>query len=229
MSAMGPSGAMAHTIRVVDPTVLTAVAELLAALAYGERLAHDRAEANVAFAPDGRTRKQQEAVAGRERENAALLEARLGELGSPELSEVFRPFFDAFFQRTVPAGWLEAQTWHYVGDAMVRDFADVLVPNLDPVSGEVVRRALADRDEQESFALDEITRALEENPGATDGVAAYARRVVGEALTQTRRALDASGPLRDLLGGAEGEKRILLDLLQRHRERLDRLGIEPVE
>jgi hypothetical protein len=60
-------------------------------------------------------------------------------------------------------------------------------------------------------------------------VAAYARRIVGEALTQTRRAVVATGTLRGLLGGEEGEKRALLDLLKRHRERLDRLGIEPVD
>ncbi len=71
--------------------------------------------------------------------------------------------------------------------------------------------------------------ALDGDGDATERVAAYSRRVVGEALTQTRRALDASEALGALLGGEEGEKRILLDLLQRHRRRLDRLGIEPVE
>jgi hypothetical protein len=60
-------------------------------------------------------------------------------------------------------------------------------------------------------------------------VAAYARRIVGEALTQTRRALDRSVLLQELLGRAEGEKRLVLDLLARHRGRLDRLGVERIE
>jgi hypothetical protein len=205
------------------------VAQVLAALSLGERLARGRAERNVALAPDARTRRHQEAVAERERENASLLEARLAEVGSSQLEEAFRPFLQAFFDHTDPRDWLEAQAWHYVGDALVRDFADILMPALDPVSAEVTRRALAERDEQESFALDEITRLTGEEPAAAERVAAYARRVIGEALTQTRRALNETGALGSLLGGDEVEKRVLLSLLQRHRERLDRLGIELVD
>jgi hypothetical protein len=205
------------------------VAQILAALSHGERLARRRAEDNVALAPDSRTRKQQEHVAERERENANLLEARLVEVGSRELEEAFRPFLEAFFDHTEPSDWLEAQTWHYVGDALVRDFADAVLPALDRISGEVTRRALAERDEQESFALDEVSRMVEGDPSATERVAAYARRIIGEALTQTRRALNETGALRSLLGSDEVEKRLLLNLLQRHRERLDRLGIEPVD
>jgi hypothetical protein len=205
------------------------VAELLAALSYGERAALRRAEANVALAPHARARKQQQHVVGRERENAALLEARAREMGSPEREAAFAPFFDAFFEDTEPRDWLEAQAWHYVGDALVRDFGDVLLPALDPVSAEIVRRTLLERDEQETYALDELTRVLEDDPRAGERVAEYARRIIGEGITQARRALIATGTIRSLLGGEEGEKRLILDLLARHRERLDRLGIEPVE
>ncbi len=206
-----------------------AVAEVLAALTYGERLAQRRAEETVGQAPDRVTRKAQQHVADLERENLGLLEARLQEVGSADLEERFRPFFDAFFERTVPADWVEAQTFHYIGDALVSDFAEALMSAVDLVSAEVVRRALCDRDDQDAFALDQITAALEEAPGSTERVAAFARKVVGEALTQTRRALDASDALSSLLGDEEEQKRILLDLLDRHRRRLDRLGIEPVQ
>lgn len=212
-----------------DETVPGPVAQILAALSLGERLARGRAERNVALAPDFGTRRHQEHVAERERENASLLEARLAEVGSKELEEAFRPFLEAFFEHTDPTDWLEAQTWHYVGDALVRDFADILVPALDRVSAEVTRRALAERDEQESFALDEITRLVGDDPATAERVAAYARRVIGEALTQTRRALNETGALKSLLGSDEAEKQVLLGLLQRHRERLDRLGIELVD
>jgi hypothetical protein len=60
-------------------------------------------------------------------------------------------------------------------------------------------------------------------------VAAYARRIIGEALTQTRRAVTENDTIGRLLGGAEEQKRLFLDLLERHRERLDRLGIELVD
>jgi hypothetical protein len=206
-----------------------AVAEVLGAFSLGERLAQRRAEQAVALAPDDRTRKAQQHVAEREAQNASLVEARLGELGSPEMEEAFRPFFEAFFERTKPSDWLEAQAFHYVGDALVRDLADALAPVLDRVSAEVVRRALSDRDEQESFALDEISRQIDGDSRAAERLAAYTRRVIGEALTQTRRALDGTDALRHLLGGEEGEKRLLLDLLGRHRVRLDRMGVEPVD
>jgi hypothetical protein len=205
------------------------VAEVLGALSVGERLAHRRAQDAVALAPDDRTRRGQQHVADRERDNAALISARLRELGSEDMEEPFRPFFEAFFRRTEPSDWLEAQAFHYVGDALVRDLADALVPVLDPVSAEVFRRALSERDDQESFALDEITRGLSDDPAARDRLAHYSRRVIGEALTQTRRALDQTDALRNLLGGEEGEKRLLLELLGHHRERLDRMGIEPVD
>ncbi len=201
----------------------------MAAISYGEQLARRRAEENVALAPDSRTRRHQEHVAARERENASLLEARLAEMASTDLEESFSPFLDAFFDHTIPADWLEAQTWHYIGDALVRDFADAVIPALDRVSAEVTRRALAERDEQESFALDEVTRLVGDDPATAERVASYARRVIGEALTQTRRALNETGALKNLLGSEEGEKRVLLNLLQRHRERLDRLGIELVD
>lgn len=207
----------------------TPLAALLAALSYGEHLARRRAERVVALAPDDGARKHQQHVAEREAENEALIGARLEEIGSLDLQKAFRPFFDEFFERTEPADWLEAQAFHYVGDAMVRDFAEVLQPILDPVSAEVIRRTLVDRDEQEAFALDELTRGLTEDPRSRDRVAAYARRVISEALNQTRSALNAAEAVRGLLGGPDGEKQMLLDLLGRHRVRFDRLGIEPVE
>lgn len=208
---------------------ISPVAELLAALSVGERLAEQRARENLALAPDDLGRRHQEHVARRERESAVLLEARMAELASEDAAPRFRPFFGTFFEHTKPADWLEALAWQYVGDALVRDFADALILAVDPVTAGVLEKALADRDEQESYALDEVHRLTRDDPAAVERVAAYARRIVGEALTQTRRALDESPALGLLLGGHEGEKRALLDLLERHRARLDRLGIEHVE
>jgi hypothetical protein len=207
----------------------TAVAEVLAALAYGERCGARRSESSIGLAPDGRSRTEQQHVASRERKNCDLIDARLREIGDEGLTELFKPFFDAFFDHTEPTDWIEAQAFHYVGDALVSDFADVLVPLLDPVSGEVVRRALGDREDQETFALDELTRVIRDDPEAAQRIRRYAQRIVGEAVTQTARAMGATEGLRTLLGGEESGKRFVLSLLDRHRQRLDRLGIDPVE
>jgi hypothetical protein len=205
------------------------VAEVLASVAYGELCGARRSEESVKLAPDGRTRTEQRAVADRELQNYQLIEARLKELGDEQLMELFRPYFDAFFQHTEPQDWVEAQTFHYVGDALVSDFADVLVPLLDRVSAEVVRRALGDREDLEEFALNELTRAIEDDPGVSPRIRAYTQRILGEAFTQTGRALVETQGLRTLLGGEEAGKRFLLSLLDRHRQRLDRLGIDPVD
>ena len=204
-------------------------AEILAALAYGELLGADRATRAVDLAPDARAREEQEHIARLERQNWELVAARVRELGGEEFTDLVRPFFDAFFADTEPTDWIEAQTFHYVGDALVSDFADVLVPLMDRVSGEVIRRALRDREDQESFALDELSRHLSEDPASAMRIADYSRRIVGEALTQTSRALAATEGLRTLLGGSEAGKRFVLTLLDRHRQRLDRLGIEAVD
>ncbi len=205
------------------------VAEVLAALAYGEECGARRSQESVKLAPDGRSRTEQQHVADRERRNWLLMAARLRELGDDGLTELFRPYFDASFSNTEPVDWVEAQAFHYVGDALVSDFADVLVPLLDPVSGEVVRRALGDREAQETFALDELTRTMEADPRAAVGIRRYTQRIIGEAVTQTARALEATTGLRTLLGGEESGKRFVLSLLDRHRQRIDRLGIEPVD
>ncbi len=205
------------------------VAEVLASLAYGELRGAQRSEESVKLAPDGRSRTEQQAVARRERQNYELIEARLKELGDEQLMELFQPYFDAFFTHTEPKDWVEAQTFHYVGDALVSDFADVLVPLLDRVSAEVVRRALGDREGQETFALDELTRAMERDPAVSEQIRAYTQRIVGEAFTQTGRALEETQGLRTLLGGEEAGKRFVLSLLDRHRQRVDRLGIDPVD
>jgi hypothetical protein len=205
------------------------VAEVLAALAYGERRGAQRSESSIALAPDGRSRTEQRHVADRERQNFELIEARARELHGDEYIELFAPYFDAFFDHTEPADWTEAQTFHYVGDALVSDFADVLTPLVDRVSAEVIRRALGDREGQETFALDELTRVMADHPEAHEQIRLYAQRIVGEAFTQTARALEGTEGLRTLLGGEDGGKRLVLTLLERHRQRLDRLGIDPVD
>ena len=146
------------------------VAEVLAALAYGELRGAERSLESVSLARDAHSRTEQQHVADLELKNQELIEARLRELGEEELIDRFRPYFDAFFDHTQPRDWIEAQTFHYVGDALVADFADVLIPLLDRVSAEVVRRALREREDQETFALDELTRAIREDPAVSERI-----------------------------------------------------------
>src|SRR5437588_146803 len=66
------------------------VAEVLAALAYGERCGAQRARDTIELAPDGRSRTEQQHVAARERKNWELIEARLRALlGGEEAGKRF--------------------------------------------------------------------------------------------------------------------------------------------
>lgn len=206
-----------------------ATALLLAALACGERLGAKRARENSELAPDGRSRAEQGHVAEREERNVELVSARLAEIGSLDLSARFLPYFEAFHAHTVPSDWVEAQTFHYVGDALVSEFGEELAGRLDAVSAEVVKKTMGEREDLETFALDELKRAMDSDPSAKERIAAYSRRISGEAFTQTKKALESSAALKELLGGEEGEKRLLLQLLESHRVRLDRLGIDLME
>ena len=206
-----------------------AIAQLLAALTAGERLAAIRARENADLAPDDRARGVQLGTADHEDRNYELVAARLAEVGSLEMTERFQPFFETFHEHTKPSDWVEAQTLHYVGDALVSEFAEALAGKLDPISEEVLRRVLGGREDQEAFALDELKRAMEADPSQKVRIASFARRISGEALTQTSRALDAAQALRGMLGGIAGEKTLLLELLENHRVRLDRLGIDVLE
>jgi hypothetical protein len=204
------------------------VALLLGAFACGERLAAGRARENVGLAPDERARSQQAHIAEIEERRRDLVEARLAEVGSMDLATRFLPYFEAFYKRTEPADWIEGQTFHYTGDALVSEFMEEVGALVDPVTARVVKEA-SDRDAQEAFALDELMRAISADPTVRRRIAAYARTISGEALTQTSRALESAPLLREFLGGDEGEKRLLLELLERHRARLDRLGIDFVD
>jgi hypothetical protein len=213
-----------------ETTDETVVAEVIAAIAYGERLGAKRAQDAVRLAPDPRSASLQQHIADRERQNSDLVAARLGEVHGEAMVDRYQPYFDAFFEHTEPSDWIEAQTFHYVGDALVSDFADALIPLLDAVSGEILRRALGNREDQEEFALEELTRAMANDPGVADVIRHYSRRIMGEAFTQTSRALEQSEGLKTLFGrDQDGGKQFILTLLERHRQRLDRLGIEPLE
>ena len=66
-------------------------------------------------------------------------------------------------------------------------------------------------------------------PSVADIIRYYSRRIMGEAFTQTSRALEQSEGLKSLFGSdQDGGKQFILELLERHRQRLDRLGIEPL-
>ena len=208
-----------------------AVAQVVGAVAYGLLRVFQIAAEVTLVAPTLALRERQAAFAVEEFERYRIVRRRLSVLTKdPETSvERFRPALDAFYEVAPVGAWLDAQVFHYVGDAITTDFAELLAAHLDERTASAVREALTGRGAHVSFALSEIERALAEDPAAEDRVAAVAGRMVGEAMNRVRDSILTSDAL-DLVLGGEGEvKGLVLELLARHRERLERLGLDRID
>lgn len=207
-----------------------AVAELIGALCYALLRSYGVTARGTAYAPDVASAERQARFAAEEYERFKILRARLGELTEmPSAAmEPFRAPIDTFYDQARTEGWLETQVFHFVGATLTDDFAEILAPHLDTATADAVRRSLAGRTAQEAFALSEITTATESGDAAQERVRAAAGALVGKALGSFREAIEASDALEVVLG-AGSVKELVLELLGRHRERLERLGLDSVD
>lgn len=206
-----------------------AVADLIGALCYGLLRSFQVVAAGTMGAPTVALAERQAAFAADEHGRYRILRERLAELTEEpfETMKTFRPTMDAYYDGARAQDWLQTQVFHFVGDTITTDFAEILAPRLDARTADAVRRALTGRTAQETFALEQITEALREH-GAQERIASFAGRMAGEALNRLREALLSSDALEVVLGGQEGVKELVLEVLGRHRERLERLGLDPL-
>jgi len=208
-----------------------AIAVLVGACCYALLRSFEITARAVADAPTPTDAQTQAEFAVEEFDRYRQLRARLGELtdGPDEAMQATRPALDAFYNQARTGGWLEAQVFHFVGDTVTADFADMIAPHLDAETAEAARRALTGRTKQQAFALAEISEALSaEDSAAQERIARFAGNIVGAALNRLREALEDNDALEIILGEG-GVKGIVLEILGRHRERLERLEIEPVD
>ena len=208
-----------------------AIADVIGALCYALLRSFEAATHALKAAPTTTLAERQAAFATEEYERYRVLRARLNELTSdPDRSmEAFRVALDVFYRSTVAEDWLESQVFQFVGDTITTDFADIIGARLDEDTAAAVRRSLTDRGEQEMFALDQIMEALSrDGDEAQKRMRAFAGTMVGQALNTLREALETSDALEVVLGEG-GTKEVVLELLGRHRERLERLGLDTIE
>ena len=208
-----------------------AIADVIGALCYALLWSFEVATRALRSAPTTSLAERQAAFATDEYERYHVLRARLNELteNSERSMDAFRTPLDAFYRATTAEDWLEAQVFQFVGGTITTDFAEIIGTRLDEGTAAAVRRALTARTEQESFALDQIMRALEEEgDDAQKRMRAFAGTMVGQALNTLREALETSDALEVVLGEG-GTKEVVLELLGRHRERLERLGLDTIE
>jgi hypothetical protein len=209
-----------------------AVAEIIGAISYAMLRSFQIVARGATSAPTVVLAERQADFAVEELDRHKILAARLAELSdAPEQAvEVFRAPIDAFYEHAKADGWIQTQVFHFVGNTITNDFAEILASRLDPDTAAAVQRALTGRTAQEAFALEQIHEVLKSEGGdGQERVRSFAGAMVGEALNRFREALLASDAVEVVLGGPEGVKELVLELLGRHRERLERLGLDTLD
>ncbi|GAA3758148.1 ferritin-like fold-containing protein [Micromonospora maritima] len=206
-----------------------AVTDLFGLVAYGELLAFDRLAADARLAPDLRRRAALSEMAAAEIAHYRWLADRLGALGvAPEAA--MAPYVDAlraYHDSTEPRDWPEAVTKAYVGDAITDDFLREIAGGLDGPDRALLLDVLHDS-RYADFAAAEIRAAIEADPRMAGRLSIWARRLLGEALSQARRvaAADDRGALAALIGRAGADVSTLLRrLTEAHTARMAAVGL----
>src|SRR3954454_22866469 len=232
------------------------VIDLLGVLAYAELTAFDRLAEDARLAPtlDGRAALARMAAAhirpheggtaplggraARARMAAAeiahheRLTARLRELGV-DPAAAMTPFvaaLDAFHDGTRASSWLEGLVKAYVGDGLAADFYREVAAFLPQPDRALVEEVLADSGHAD-FALREVRAAVAADPTLAGRLALWARRLVGEALTQSQAVIAEHDDLADLIIAGTGDLAGVGELLNRlttaHSQRMRALGLNP--
>jgi hypothetical protein len=216
-----------------QPDRSEALAEVLGALAYSLLRVFQLSAAATAVAPTLALAEAQGDFAVEELERYRRLRRRVDAIapsGSVETVMLrFKGALDAFYDAAPTDDWLSIQVFQFLGDAIAMDFAGMLAQFIDRDSAESVRDALGTRGAHEAFALAQARRIMAEDPGAADRAVKVAGSIVGSALSSLRQAVLESDALAVVLGSEDEVKRLVMELLANHRERLERLGLEPVE
>ncbi len=204
--------------------------ELLGALAYGELSAFERMASDSRMAPNLGDRTALATLAAGEFAHFQQLCHYLASLGvDPELA--MAPYvvaLDTFHDLTAPADWLESLVKAYVGDGIAGDFYREVSAYLDPASRALVREVLGDAGHA-AFAVDRVRAAIFADPTIGGRLALWARRLVGEALTQAQRVAVEREGLVQLIARGASDMAELGQLFQRvidgHSERMRSLGL----
>ncbi len=218
-----------------DPAYRVAVVDLLGVLAYSELTAFERLTEDASSAPSLQDKVALAAMAAAEFGHFERLRDRLVELGADPFSamEPFHAAVDAFHAYTAPSDWLESLIKAYVGDGLAADFYREIAAHLDDGTRDLILATLDDSGHSD-FAVEHVRRAIKANPKIAGRLALWARRLMGEALSQAQRVAAERDALTALLVG--GVDRPGMDLAavagmfgrltETHTERMAALGLQ---
>ncbi|MFY2860746.1 ferritin-like fold-containing protein [Mycobacterium sp. THU-M104] len=206
------------------------VDELFAVLAYGEVAAFYRLTDEARMAPHLRGRISMASMAAAEMGHYELLHDALERRGVDVVAAMAKyvSVLENYHRLTMPSTWLEALVKTYIGDALAADLYLEIADGLpDEVAG-VVRAALAETGHSQ-FVVAEVRSAVTASSKQRSRLALWARRLFGEAITQTQYVLADHDELVDLVlsgAGGLGQLNAFFDRLkQTHDRRMRELGL----
>jgi hypothetical protein len=215
-----------------ERAVQRSVVDLLGALAYAELTAFDRLAEDARMAPTLEGRAALARMAAAEIGHHERLADRLRELGA-DVTAAMTPFvaaLDAFHDGTRASTWLEGLVKAYVGDGLATDFYREVAAFLPQPDRALVEEVLTDTGHAD-FALREVRAAVAADPTLSGRLALWARRLVGEALTQSQAVIAEHDDLADLIitgtGDLAGVGELLNRLTTAHSRRMRALGLNP--
>jgi hypothetical protein len=207
----------------------SAVVDLLGLLAYGELTAFERMATDARMSPTLADKIALGNMAVAEFAHFREIQDALARMGV-DLEVAMAPFvapLTEFHNLTAPADWLESLVKAYVGDAIAADFYREIAAFLSPEASKLVLDVLADTGHA-AFAAERVRAAIAANPSVAGRLALWARRLVGEALTQAhgvaadREAL--TGLLADV-GDLAAVTGMFDRIMQKHADRMAVLGL----
>jgi hypothetical protein len=216
-----------------DPKYRAAVVDLLGALAYGELAAFERLAEDAKLAPTLEDKAALASMASAEFQHFARLREQLALIES-DPTEAMQPFaaaLDEFHRQTAPSDWLARLIKAYVGDSIASDFYREVAARLDSDTRALVLGVLDDTGHS-SFAVEKVRAAIEADPRVGGRLALWARRLMGEALSQAQRVVADRDALSTMIVGglADGFDlaevgRMFSRITEAHTKRMAALGL----
>ncbi|EPH40535.1 hypothetical protein STRAU_6394 [Streptomyces aurantiacus JA 4570] len=216
-----------------DPQYRAAVVDLLGALAYGELAAFERLAEDAKLAPTLADKAELAKMASAEFHHFEQLRDRLAAVGQ-EPTAAMEPFveaLDGFHKQTAPSDWLEGLVKAYVGDSIASDFYREVAARLDVDTRRLVLGVLDDTGHA-SFAVEKVRAAIDADPRVGGRLALWARRLMGEALSQSQRVVADRDALSTMLVGGVADGfdlaevgRMFSRITEAHTKRMAALGL----